>query len=122
MKGRTVLIQKDSAKGTVAGNYRPIACLPLMWKLLTGIFAEEIYDHLKENNLLPDEQKGCRKRSRGTKDQLLVDKAIMLDAKRRKRFLGMTWVDYKKAYGMVPHSWLLEVVEMMGVADNVRSL
>jgi len=22
--GRTVLIQKDSAKGTVAGNYRPI--------------------------------------------------------------------------------------------------
>ena len=47
VKGRTVLIQKDSANGTMAGNYRPIACLPLMWKLLTGIFAEEIYDHLK---------------------------------------------------------------------------
>ena len=30
VKGRTVLIQKDSAKGTVASNYRPIACLPLM--------------------------------------------------------------------------------------------
>ena len=122
VKGRTVLIQKDSAKGTVAGNYRPIACLPLMWKLLTGIFAEEIYDHLKGNNLLPDEQKGCRKRSRGTKDQLLVDKAIMLEARRKRRFLGMAWVDYKKAYDMVPHSWLLEVVEMMGVAENVRSL
>ena len=122
VKGRTVLIQKDSAKGTVAGNYRPIACLPLMWKLLTGIFAEEIYDHLKENNLLPDEQKGCRKRSRGTKDQLLVDKAIMLEAKKKQKFLGMAWVDYKKAYDMVPHSWLLEVVEMMGVAENVRSL
>ena len=29
VKGRTVLIQKDPAKGTVASNYRPIACLPL---------------------------------------------------------------------------------------------
>ena len=37
---------KDSAKGTVASNYRAIACLPIMWKLLTGIFAEVTYDHL----------------------------------------------------------------------------
>ena len=63
VKERTVLIQKDSAKGTVASNYRAIACLPIMWKLLTGIFAEETYDYLKDNNLLPDEQKGYRKRS-----------------------------------------------------------
>ena len=38
-KGRTVLIQKDRSKGTVASNYRPITCLPLVWKLLTGIVA-----------------------------------------------------------------------------------
>ena len=29
-EGRTVLIMKDKNKGTVVGNYRPIACLPLM--------------------------------------------------------------------------------------------
>ena len=63
VKKSTVLIQKDSAKGTVVSNYRAITCLPIMWKLLTGIFAEETYDHLKDNNLLPDEQKGYRKRS-----------------------------------------------------------
>ena len=33
---------------------------------LTGIFAEKIYDHLLyANSLLLDEQKGCRKQSRG---------------------------------------------------------
>ena len=32
-------------------------------------------------------------KSRGTKHQLLIDKKI----------LGMTWVDYNKAYNMVPH-------------------
>ena len=41
VKGRTVLIQKDPANGTVASNYRPIACLPLMWKLLTGVLVYE---------------------------------------------------------------------------------
>ena len=35
-EGRTVLIRKYKSKGTVVGNYRPIAWLPLMWKLLTS--------------------------------------------------------------------------------------
>ena len=122
VKGRTVLIQKDPKKGIAASNYRPIACLPIMWKVLTGIFADKIYDHLAENDLLPDEQKGCRKNSRGTKDQLLIDKAITKDARSKGRCLNMAWVDYKKAYDMVPHSWILEATEMMGVADNVRLL
>ena len=59
-EGRTVLIMKDKSKGTVVGNYRPIACLPLMWKLLTSIFSEAMYGHLSFQELLPKEQKGCR--------------------------------------------------------------
>ena len=121
VKGRTVLIQKDAKKGTIVSNYRPIACLPLMWKLLTGIFAEKIYDHLLDNNLLPDEQKGCRKRSRGTKDQLLIDKEILKEARVKKRCLSMAWIDYRKAYDMVPHSWILEMLSMTKVAGNVET-
>lgn len=41
--GRTVLIQNDPAKGNHASNYRPEACLPMMWKLLTGIMGEQLY-------------------------------------------------------------------------------
>ena len=44
--GRTVLCQKDPKKGNAAENYRPIKCLPLMWKLLTGMIAEETYKYL----------------------------------------------------------------------------
>ena len=50
------------------------------------------------SSLLPDEQKGCRRGGRGTKDQLLIDKMIMKNCKRRQIGLGMAWVDYKKAY------------------------
>lgn len=122
VKGRTVLIQKDATKGTSPGNYRPITCLPLMWKLLSGIFAEEMYDHLDNNHVLPDEQKGCRKRSRGTKDQLLIDKAILKEAKKKKRCLSMAWIDYQKAFDMVPHAWILKMLKLTKVAGNISSM
>ena len=35
-RGRTSLLQKDKSKRNVSSNYRPITCLSLMWKLLTG--------------------------------------------------------------------------------------
>ena len=48
--GRTILVMKDSKKGTEVGNYRPIACLNLIWKLLTGIISGKTYEHLEGNN------------------------------------------------------------------------
>ena len=103
-RGRTSLLQKDKSKGNVASNYRPITCLPLMWKLLTGVIADQIYAYLDQEKLLPEEQKGCRKGSRGTNDLLYIDRAVIKEVKSRNKNLAMAWIDYKKAYHMIPHS------------------
>ena len=42
-KGKTALINKEPKKGTHLCNYRPISCLPMMWKILNTLFKEEIY-------------------------------------------------------------------------------
>ena len=34
----------------------------------------------------------------------------------------MTWLDYKKAYDMVPHSWIIECLDLFGVAENIKKL
>ena len=104
--GWTVLLLKDKNKGNTVRNYGPMTCLPLMWKLLRGIVADEIYNNIEANDILLAEQKGCRRKSRGTKDQLLIDKAVMKNCRRRKVGLGMLWIDYGKVYDMVPHSWI----------------
>ena len=119
--GKMVLCQKDPTKGSTVDNYRPISCLPLMWKLI-GTVAESIYNFLDVNNNLPVEQNGCKKKSRGTKDQLLTDKTILQDWRKRHTNLGMAWIDYKKAYDMVPHSWILESLELVQVSDNILEL
>ena len=85
---------KDKSKENEVGNYRLTTCLPLMWKLLTGIVAYEIYNHLEENDILLEEQKDCRRNSRGFKDQLLIDKAVMKTCRRIKVRLSMMWIDY----------------------------
>ena len=97
-RGRNSLLQKDKSAGNVASNYRPITCLPLMWKLLTGVIADQIYAHLDQEKLLPEEQKGCRKGSRGTNDLLYIDRAVIKEVKSTNKNLAIAWIDYKKTY------------------------
>ena len=93
-----------------------------MWKLLTGIIAEDLYEFLDIENLLPDEQKGCRKNSQGTKDQRYVDKMVLNEIKSRMKNIAVGWIDCKKAYDMVPYSWILECLKQLGTAENIRNL
>ena len=119
---RTSVLQKDKSKGNVACNYRPIACLLLMWKLLTGVIVDQIYAHLDQEKLTPEEQKGCRKSSRGTNDLLYIDRAVIKEVKSRNKNLAMAWIDYEKAYDMVPHSWIIEYLDLLGVAEGIKNL
>ena len=72
------------------------------------------YNHLEENDLLPEEQNSRSRNSRCTKDQLLIDKAVMKNRRRRKDGLNMVWIDYRKAYYMVPQSWIKKSMEIYG--------
>ena len=90
----TVLCQKNLQNGNMADNYQPITCLPLMWKLLTGVIAEEMYNYIELEKILPEEQKGCKRGSRGTKDQLLINKSVLKDCKKRHANLSMAWINY----------------------------
>ena len=116
-----MLCQKDPVKGNSVENFRPITCLLLMGKLLTGMISEDMYCFMENQKLLPEEQKGCRRKSRGEKDQLLIDKTIVKNCRKRRTNLAMVYIDYRKVYDFVRHSWILECIDMLGIGDNVRS-
>ena len=54
----TYLLTKSN-ETNVPKNYRPITCLPTMYKILTSIITERTYSFLDNNNILPTKQKGC---------------------------------------------------------------
>ena len=84
---------------------------------MTGVIADQIYAHLDQEKLLPEEQKGCRKDSRGTNDLLYIDRAVIKEVKSRNKNLAMAWIDYKKAFHMVPHSWIIECLNLFGETE-----
>uniref|UniRef100_A0A2D4F0B4 Reverse transcriptase domain-containing protein n=1 Tax=Micrurus corallinus TaxID=54390 RepID=A0A2D4F0B4_MICCO len=78
-------------------------------------------DYLETNNTLPVQQKGNKRRSRGTQDQLLIDKMILENCKNRKTNLNMVWIHYKKAFDSLPHSWIIKCLETTGISKNITS-
>ena len=49
-------------------------------------------------------------------------KAVLRTSRMKKRYLAMGWIDYRKAYDMVPHSWIVEMFKLVKMADNVKGL
>ncbi|CAH2108107.1 unnamed protein product [Euphydryas editha] len=109
--GFTFLLYK-SGSTTDPKNYRPITCLPTIYKLLTSILATKIMKHITTNNILATAQNGCKPGSRGTKELLLIDMTICQQVRRNRKNLAAAWIDYKKAYDSVPHSWLMETMKL----------
>ena len=60
--------------------------------------------------------------SRGTNDLLYIDGAVIKEVKSRDKNLAMAWIDYKKAYDMVSRSWIIECLDLFGIAENIKSL
>lgn len=93
-------------------NYRPITCLPTMYKIITAIITRKIDKQLTTHDILTEEQKGCRKKSRGCKEQLIIDSVITKQAEKNQRNLKVCYIDYKKAFDSIPHTWLVKTLEI----------
>ena len=122
LHGRTTLIMKCKAKGAIPSNYRPITCLSTTWKLFSSIVSNLIHSHLQAHGLLWYEQKGCSLGSRGTKDQLLIDRLMLTDSKNHRKNLFMGWIDFWKAYDSVPHDWILKCLSLYRICGELVSV
>ncbi|XP_060525287.1 uncharacterized protein LOC132701423 [Cylas formicarius] len=79
-KGMTYLLPKTDYPIKDPSKYRPITCLPTIYKILNGIIANKLYQHMDDNNFLSEEQKGCRRHAQGCKEQLAIDNVVTRNA------------------------------------------
>ncbi|XP_045474936.1 uncharacterized protein LOC123680863 [Harmonia axyridis] len=119
--GLTYMLTKG-AESKDPKNYRPVTCLPTIYKLLTGVLTRHINNHVRSHNILATEQNGCKSKAMGAKELLITDVIITKHARKKLRNISVAWVDYKKAFDSVPHTWLLKVLSMYGVCGSVINL
>ena len=110
VEGTTNLLPKKE-ETWIPKNYRPIACLPTTFKILTSVIRDRLYCHLEKEAITTPEQRGRKKDWYGYKDQLMINNAIIENCKKRKN-LSTAWIDYKKAFYSVPHSWIFKCLQM----------
>lgn len=119
--GITYLKPKDSDTKNPS-KYRPITCLPNIYKVFTSIIATRLYEHCQSNNIMGIEQKGCIKQSKGCKEQLISDMAITDQVIKQNRNLFTAYIDFKKAYDSVPHSWLAKILDIYKISQPLQNL
>ncbi|XP_072162643.1 uncharacterized protein [Bemisia tabaci] len=117
-EGRTFIKPKDEDTKNPA-NYRPITCLPTIYKIITATLCRKIDRHLISNEVLTEEQKGCRKQSKGCKEQLIMDSVILKQTEKNRRNLNTTFIDYHdiKIYFSSPG----ELKLLLGVVESVSA-
>ena len=113
-EGTTNLLLKKEEKW-IPKNCRPITCLPTTFKILTSVITDRLYDHLKNESIMTPEQRGGKKDCYGCKDQLMIKNAILENCKGKKKNVSTEWIDYKKAFDSLPHSWILRYLQMFKI-------
>ncbi|XP_063891684.1 uncharacterized protein LOC135117143 [Helicoverpa armigera] len=100
-------------------QYRPITCLPTIYKILTSVLTNKINKHIEHHHIIAEEQKGCRRGHMGCKEQLIIDSVIHKHATTKNRNLHCTYIDYKKAFDSIPHTWLIQILHIYKINPKI---
>ena len=85
-----------------AKNYRPIACLNIMYKIYISCLNIFLQEHCIRNNTITAEQAGGKPHVWGCIEQLLLNKSILNKVKQKKRNLITIWLDYQNVFDSTP--------------------
>ena len=52
-------------------------------------------------------------------EQLLINKSILTEVRRKKCNLLTVWLDYRKAFDSIPHDWIIKALQLAKVSKNL---
>ena len=94
-------------------NYRPVALLPVMSKILERVVFKQVVQYVENNGLLHPSHHGSRaKHSTGTALIEMYD--TWIDSIEQGKMAGVMMIDLSAAFDLVDHSILLKKLELLG--------
>ena len=111
------LPKKGNAKE--CSNYCTIALISQTSKVLLKILQSRLQQYL--NCELRDVQAGFRK-GKGTRDQIANIRRIIEKAREFQKNIYLWFTDYANAFDYVDHNTLWQILQEMGISDNLTCL
>ena len=99
-------------------NYRPVALLPILSKILEKVVFLQLVEYLDENKLLSPNHHGSR-HSHNTATALIQMYDQWLEELEDGKLVGIMMIDLSAAFDMVDHMLLLENLKLFGLEEEV---
>ncbi len=117
LEWKSALVVPVFKRGTRSdpGNYRPIALLPIVSKVMEKIVHNKLSNFLRP--WLNNNQSGFKKRD-GTVPQLIRLAQTWSEAIDESKYVGVVFFDLRKAFDRVWHEGLLEKLRAAGVSGS----
>ena len=116
----TVLIYKKGEARDIS-NFRPIALMSCIYKLLMGIIAKRLTRWSLDAGILSPEQK-CARPTEGCYEHTYILKSLVGQARHNKKKLPVAWLDIRNSFRSVPHATILSTLHYLGVPIELTSL
>lgn len=109
-----VAIPKKDAKPDCMDDYRGISLISIALKIVITLVAKRISKALEETKRIIKEQAGFR-----TEEECMGQVCALFEIVKRRKLAGLKtfacFIDFKKAYDMVPHAALMEKLKRIGL-------
>ena len=99
-------------------NYRPVALLPILSKVLEKIVFSQIVQYMETNSLLHPSHHGSRARH-DTCTAVLEMHSTWIDAIEDGKMTGVMMLDLSAAFDLVNHDLLIKKLEFMGFQRDI---
>ena len=109
-------IYKKGAKNNF-DNYRPIAILPVLNKMIESFFVGQLKDFLAEGNILINEQFGFQK-GKGTNEALKFLNDNIANALDDGKQVGAIFIDLQKAFDTINREKLIKKLKTNGLCEK----
>ena len=76
-------------------------------------------DHCEENEIITMEQVVGKRGNCGCTDELLIKKMVYEEVKANRRDLATAWLDYKKAFDSISHTWMIKSLELAKIPTKM---
>ena len=120
-KSRMNLIYKGKGDKTRASSYRPVTVTSVVYRMAMQAIKTELLKWVEGNNLLGELQNGFRP-GRRLEDNLFVLTQCMEISMAQQRPLWLAFLDIEGAYDNIDQDLLWEILEEVGVNEEVVEL